>query len=70
MYGKKIIIPDFACKSGEFDNISFYYKDKNDLFNILNGISKGDLDLRVNQEFLEHYYSNKILEKLKKDLKL
>jgi len=66
LLNKKIIVPKFSCKTGEFDFISFYYSNKKELIEILNDLD--NLNLEIDQRKREFYYSNNILNKLRKDL--
>jgi hypothetical protein len=69
---KKVIIPQFACLNGEFDEISLYYKDENSLLKIFKKIINEQYTnfLTPSDTFLEKYSTLSVFNRIKSELKL
>lgn len=68
LYQKKIIIPQFACVSNEFDALSFYYTTGEELVVLLQNMIVGTFDLSIPASFLDEYSSKAVFSRLKKEL--
>jgi hypothetical protein len=69
---KKIIIPQFACTNGEFDPISEYYNNPEDLLKIFIKIadnSNNDI-FKVDPDYLSRYSTTNIFKQITEDLHL
>ena len=69
---KKVIIPQFVCTNGEFDPISEYYNNPEDLLKIFISLTDNSniTRFKVDPEFLSKYTTTSIFKQISEDLHL